>query len=101
MPPVLVVESDQDVGGQTVATVQETILLQGHIIDTPILAKVLDCILMRGGTFDLETVEIGRTRDDPSQARIVVRAPTIVAMNEILCAIQSQGAVMERQTDCR
>lgn len=82
-------------------TVQETILLQGHIIDTPILAKVLDCILIRGGTFDLDTVEIGRTRDDPSQARIVVRAPTEAAMNDILRAIQSQGAVMERQADCR
>lgn len=81
-------------------TVQETILLQGHIIDTPILAKVLDCILIRGGTFDLEKVDIGRTRDDPSQARIVVRAPTVAVLNEILRAIQSQGAVMERQADC-
>lgn len=83
------------------ATAQETIVLQGHIIDTPILAKVLDCILIRGGTFDLETVEIGRTRDDPSQARIVVRAPTMAILNDILRAIQPQGAVVERPVDCR
>ncbi|MEK7273160.1 MAG: TIGR00300 family protein, partial [Nitrospirota bacterium] len=57
-------------------TVQETIVLRGHIIDSLILAKVLDLILMMGGSFDLDQVEIGRTREDPSHARIVVRAPT-------------------------
>ena len=81
-------------------TVQETILLHGHIIDTPILAKVLDCILIMGGTFDLETVDIGRTREDQSQARIVVRAPTVAILNNILRAIQPQGAVVEREADC-
>ena len=40
---------------------QETVLLQGHIIDSLILAKVLDRILMMGGTFDLQDVQIGKT----------------------------------------
>ncbi|HEX7093188.1 MAG TPA: hypothetical protein VF205_05890, partial [Nitrospiraceae bacterium] len=38
---------------------QETVLLQGHIIDSLILAKVLDTILMMGGTFDLQDMQIG------------------------------------------
>ena len=42
---------------------QETIVLRGHIIDSLILAKVLDLILMMGGSFDLDQVEIGRTRE--------------------------------------
>ncbi|MGH7208248.1 MAG: hypothetical protein ACREIL_02575, partial [Nitrospiraceae bacterium] len=33
------------------AQAQETVVLQGHIIDSLILAKVLDTILMMGGTF--------------------------------------------------
>jgi hypothetical protein len=49
---------------------QETVLLQGHIIDSLILAKVLDRILMMGGTFDLQDVQIGKTREEPSRARI-------------------------------
>ncbi|MDE3035021.1 MAG: TIGR00300 family protein, partial [Nitrospirota bacterium] len=53
---------------------QETVLLQGHIIDSLILAKVLDAILMLGGTFDLLDVQIGVTREQPSRARILVRA---------------------------
>jgi hypothetical protein len=50
---------------------QETVLLQGHIIDSLILAKVLDTILMMGGTFDLQDVQIGKTREEPSRARIM------------------------------
>ena len=49
------------------AQVQETIILRGHIIDSLILAKVLDLILTMGGSFDLEHVEIGRTREDQSR----------------------------------
>ena len=40
---------------------QERVYLQGHIIDSLVLAKVLDLILMMGGTFDLEDVHIGKT----------------------------------------
>ena len=81
-------------------TVQETIVLRGHIIDSLILAKVLDLILTMGGAFDLDQVEIGRTREDQSYARIVVRAPTVATLTHILHAIQPHGAVVERDTDC-
>ncbi len=81
-------------------TTQETIVLRGHIIDSLILAKVLDLILMMGGSFDLDRVEIGRTREDQSQARIIVRAPTLATLNHILRAIQPHGAVVERDADC-
>ena len=57
------------------SSAQETVVLQGHIIDSLILAKVLDTILMMGGTFDLKEMQIGATRDEPSRARILVRAP--------------------------
>ena len=79
---------------------QETILLRGHIIDSLILAKVLDLILTMGGSFDLDQVEIGRTREDQSRAHIVVRAPTFAALRHILRAIQPHGAVVERDSDC-
>ena len=81
--------------------VQETVFLQGHIIDSLILAKVLDTILMMGGTFDLQDVKIGATRDAPSQARIVVRASSGRLLAEILRAIQPHGAAVEREADCR
>jgi lysine-ketoglutarate reductase/saccharopine dehydrogenase-like protein (TIGR00300 family) len=79
---------------------QETVLLQGHIIDSLILAKVLDTILMMGGTFDLQEVKIGGTREEPSRARIVARAASPELLKEILEAIQPHGASVERESDC-
>lgn len=80
---------------------QETVFLQGHIIDSLILAKVLDTIVMMGGTFDLQDVTIGATREAPSQARIVVHAHSSRLLAEILQAIQPHGAAVERDTDCQ
>lgn len=80
---------------------QETVILRGHIIDSLILAKVLDTILMMGGTFDLQEVQIGKTREESSRARIVVRAPSAPLLNDILQRIQPHGASVEREADCR
>ncbi len=79
---------------------QETVHLQGHIIDSLILAKVLDTILMMGGTFDLQEVQIGGTREEPSRARIIVRAASPELLGEILEAIQPHGASVDRESDC-
>jgi lysine-ketoglutarate reductase/saccharopine dehydrogenase-like protein (TIGR00300 family) len=80
---------------------QETVVLNGHIIDSLLLAKVLDIILMMGGTFDLAEVAIGKTREEPSRARIVVQAGSSALLDDILKAIQPHGAAVERESDCR
>ena len=80
---------------------QESVCLQGHIIDSLVLAKVLDRIHMMGGTFDLEDVHIGKTREEPSRARIVIRATSKAQLDDILKAIQPHGASVEREADCR
>ena len=78
----------------------ETVILQGHIIDSLILAKVLDTVLMMGGTFDLKEMQIGATREDSSRAKIVVRAASLRLLTDILHAIQPHGAAVERELDC-
>jgi len=82
------------------ATAQETVVLSGHIIDSLILAKVLDTILMMGGTFDFDEVLIGKTRDESSCARIVVRAASVKLLSDILQAIQPHGASVQGESDC-
>ncbi len=82
------------------SSAQETVVLQGHIIDSLILAKVLDTILMMGGTFDLKDMHIGSTRDELSRARILVHAPSVPLLAEIIQAIQPHGASVERESDC-
>jgi len=80
---------------------QETVIMSGHIIDSLVLAKVLDIILMMGGNFDIEDIRIGKTREDPSRARIVIRVTSTALLNDILTAIQPHGASVEREADCQ
>ncbi|RMH35511.1 MAG: TIGR00300 family protein [Nitrospirae bacterium] len=79
----------------------ETVILEGHIIDSLILAKVLDTIVMLGGTFDLTDVEIGRTRADISRVAIQIHAESAGLLDAILAAIQPHGAIVSRAQDCR
>ena len=81
--------------------VQEAVLLSGHIIDSLLLAKVLDIVVMMGGAFDLEEVRIGKTREDASYARILVHASSSALLDDILRAIQPHGAAVEDESDCR
>ena len=81
--------------------VSETITLEGHIIDSLILAKVLDTILQMGGTFDLTEVKIGETREESSLAKIRVQAESPKLLDEILQTIQPHGATVQHIADCQ
>ena len=80
--------------------VSQTVTLQGHIIDSLILAKVLDAIVMLGGTFTLPEITVGTKRKDSSHAMILIDAPTAQVLQDILIAIQPHGAVVETEQDC-
>lgn len=78
----------------------QIVTLQGHILDSLILAKVLDTIVMLGGTFTLSEVKVGTKREDLSRAIIRVEAHTNELLQDILTAIQPHGAVVEAEEDC-
>jgi lysine-ketoglutarate reductase/saccharopine dehydrogenase-like protein (TIGR00300 family) len=79
----------------------EEVEIQGHIIDSLILPKVLDEILTHGGSFEIKEIRLGQRQSDPSHARIEVRAPTADALEEILDAIHDHGAVPTTTQDCQ
>src|SRR4051794_22151150 len=78
----------------------EEVEIQGHIIDSLLLPKVLDEILTRGGSYVIKDIRIGQRQADPSHARIEVRAPTAEALNELLDIIHDHGAVPVTTRDC-
>jgi lysine-ketoglutarate reductase/saccharopine dehydrogenase-like protein (TIGR00300 family) len=78
----------------------EDVEIQGHIIDSLLLPKVLDEILTHGGSYVLKDVRIGTRQDDPSYARIEVRAPTAETLHDLLDTIHDHGAVPVAQGDC-
>jgi len=80
---------------------EATVVLDGHIIDSLILPKVLDTILALGGTFDLSEVRIGTKRDEPSHSKIAIRADSADALAGILRAIQPHGVMVEGEEDCQ
>lgn len=78
----------------------ESVTLEGHIIDSLILAKVLDTILQMGGTFDMKEMKVGATREESSLTKIKVQADSPQLLDEILQAIQPHGAVVDQIADC-
>jgi lysine-ketoglutarate reductase/saccharopine dehydrogenase-like protein (TIGR00300 family) len=70
----------------------ETVHLDGHIIDSGTLSKVLDLILLHGGDYEITTFAIGTTREAPSHAEIVVRAESADDLHHILQELGQQGA---------
>jgi lysine-ketoglutarate reductase/saccharopine dehydrogenase-like protein (TIGR00300 family) len=78
----------------------EEVEIQGHIIDSLILPKVLDEILTHGGSYVLKDIRVGQRQTDPSYARMEIRAPTAASLREILDVIHDHGAVPVAAQDC-
>ena len=69
----------------------EVFEVEGHIIDSLILAKVLDTILDAGAEYRIVDVHIGRASTDPSKARIEVDATDDV-LATLASELQLHGA---------
>ena len=71
----------------------ERVRIEGHVIDSLILPKVLDLILREGGTHRITAIEIGQRRTDPSWAEIEVLANDRETLERILEHLTPHGAV--------
>jgi lysine-ketoglutarate reductase/saccharopine dehydrogenase-like protein (TIGR00300 family) len=79
----------------------EEVEIQGHIIDSLILPKVLDEVLTHGGSYVLKDIRIGQRQTDASYARIEVRADDGDTLRDILDAIHDHGAAPVNVRDCQ
>src|SRR5437868_9302214 len=79
----------------------EEVELYGHIIDSLLLPKILDEILTQGGNYVIKDIQIGRRMNDPSHARLEVRAESAETLEKILDAIHDHGAVATNVVDCQ
>lgn len=75
--------------------VQETVTLEGHIIDSDVLRRVLGKIVEQGGSFEFEDFRVGRTNDEPSFARLAVRAEDPAVLDRVLEALSYLGAAAQ------
>jgi lysine-ketoglutarate reductase/saccharopine dehydrogenase-like protein (TIGR00300 family) len=70
----------------------EVVEVEGHIIDSLILAKVLDAVVEAGADYRMVDVTIGRTNVDPSRARIEIVVDDDDVLSTLLAELQLHGA---------
>jgi len=70
-----------------------TVVMDGHILDSLLLPKVLDLIVSSGSEYEIEEIVIGRTRHDSSHAVIRVEANSQDALAQLLKDVAAHGAV--------
>lgn len=88
------------VAANKISNFVEEIELQGHIIDSLLLPKVLDEILTRGGSYVVKEIRVGQRQTDASFARLEIRADSAQLLEDILDAIHDHGAVPVAARDC-
>ena len=70
---------------------KEVVEVEGHIIDSLILAKVMDVILAAGADYEVVDVAIGKKNSDVSRARLEVTADE-GTLSSLLVELQAHGA---------
>jgi len=69
----------------------EQVEITGHLMDTGVLARVLDDVLDYGGDYVVDRLDLGRTHDDESHAVILVGADTDGALQRVLMRVHVHG----------
>jgi lysine-ketoglutarate reductase/saccharopine dehydrogenase-like protein (TIGR00300 family) len=76
-----------------VATVQvtETVEITGHLMDSGVLARILDDVLDYGGDYTVDRIDLGKAHEDESHAVIVIGADSDDQLARILMRLQTHG----------
>ncbi len=77
----------------------EHVNLEGHIIDSQMLPKVLDEIVDAGASYEVIDLKLGIKHDDTSTARIEVTAETEDELTELIDRLTQFGANRESVED--
>ena len=64
---------------------------EGHLVDSQLLTAIFDTVIERGGAFEVQHFDIGRTNDDFSHLTLKVSAATDAALVALLEALSPLG----------
>jgi hypothetical protein len=79
-------------GGRAGPPERARLELEGHLIDSLLLAKVLDEILAAGADYEIVEVVIGRGAGDQSRAVLAVTHPDPSALDGLCARLAVHGA---------
>jgi len=69
----------------------EVLETRGHLMDSGVLAHVLDDVLAYGGDYRIDRLDVGRAHEDESYARIEVSAADDASLARLLMRLQTHG----------
>lgn len=72
-----------------------TLVIEGHLLDTGMMARAFDIITEAGGNFETLKFEAGRRPEDKSSMRLKVLAIDEDQLDEILAQLIEMGAALE------
>ncbi|MCW2548049.1 MAG: bifunctional enzyme conserved region, partial [Mycobacterium sp.] len=72
-------------------SVSETVEVTGHLMDSGVLARILDDVLEYGADYSIERLDVGRTHDDESSAQINVKTEDPASLARLLMRLQAHG----------
>jgi lysine-ketoglutarate reductase/saccharopine dehydrogenase-like protein (TIGR00300 family) len=70
----------------------ETVEVRGHILDSGILARILDDVLEYGGDYRIERLDVGKEHGDESRALLHIGADDADQLARILMRLLTHGA---------
>ncbi|HVQ31103.1 MAG TPA: TIGR00300 family protein [Vicinamibacteria bacterium] len=71
--------------------VEETVTMEGHLIDSDILRKAFNRIVEEGGEFEVLEMYVGKSNADPSRATLTVKAEDPAVVDRILGGLSYLG----------
>lgn len=78
--------------GEVRSSVRERVVeLSGHLLDTGLMNRTLDCVNDAGGSFEIEDFRAGLRHDQDSVARVRVVAPSLDRLDAILARLIQIG----------
>jgi lysine-ketoglutarate reductase/saccharopine dehydrogenase-like protein (TIGR00300 family) len=75
--------------------------MEGHLIDSQMLTKVLDRIMDMGGEFEIKAFNIGQKKNDTSYVQITVTGEDRSHLDEILLELHALGARLVEMEDVK
>ncbi len=76
-----------------------TVQLEGHLLDSLILSKILDRILKSGASYELLDISVGRLPHDVSKAKLFIRAEDQATLDALTVFVGEHGGKIPEPRD--
>ena len=76
--------------------VHETVVMEGHLIDSDVLRRAFNAIVEEGGSFEILEFKVGRTNDEPTRAVLDVKAKDAAGLDRVLQHLSYFGAATQQ-----